>query len=75
MMAVAALLLVSGCTSVKNIPYLQNVEEIDLTASRMLYDARIMPKDLLTIYINTTDPDASKPFNLYSQSQSGGGAN
>lgn len=72
MLAVIAVLAMASCTSVKNIPYFKNVEEIDLAASRMLYDARIMPKDLLTIQINTTDPEASKPFNLYSQHNSGG---
>jgi len=25
---------------------------------------RIMPKDLLTIVVTTTDPEASRPFNL-----------
>lgn len=29
-----------------------------------LYDAHIMPKDLLTITVNTSDPDAAIPFNL-----------
>ena len=29
-----------------------------------LYDAKIMPKDLLSITINTTDPQAAAPFNL-----------
>ena len=35
--------------------------------SQPLYDARIMPKDLLTITVNTTDPQASIPFNLTTQ--------
>lgn len=30
----------------------------------MLYDAKIMPKDQLTITVITTDPQASAPFNL-----------
>jgi len=30
----------------------------------MLYDARIMPKDVLSITVNTTTPEASVPFNL-----------
>ena len=29
-----------------------------------LYDAKIMPKDLLSITVNTTDPQAAAPFNL-----------
>ena len=33
-----------------------------------MYDAHIRPKDLLTITINTTDPEAAAPFNLTVQS-------
>ena len=29
-----------------------------------MYDAKIMPKDLLTITVNTTDPEAAAPFNM-----------
>lgn len=35
-----------------------------LPARIPLYDARIMPKDLLTITVNTTDPETAAPFNL-----------
>lgn len=40
----------------------------------MLYDARIMPKDILTITVSTTDADAAVPFNMtvptpYTQNQ------
>ena len=34
------------------------------SSSRGLYDARIMPKDMLTITVITTNPAASAPFNL-----------
>ena len=37
----------------------------ELTA---MYDAHIRPKDLLTITVNTTDPEAAAPFNLTVQS-------
>ena len=33
-----------------------------------MYDAKIMPKDLLTITVNTSDPEASAPYNLVVQS-------
>jgi len=33
-----------------------------------MYDAHIRPKDLLTITVNTTDPEAAAPFNLTVQS-------
>lgn len=65
------LLSMASCTSIKNIPYLQNADTVNLEASRMLYDAKIMPKDELTIFVNTTDPEAAEPFNLYSNDQSG----
>ena len=32
-----------------------------------LYDARIQPKDLLSITVNTSDPQAAAPFNLTMQ--------
>ena len=34
-----------------------------------LYDAKIMPKDLLSITVNTTDPLAAAPFNLTVQTE------
>lgn len=58
-------LVVAGCTSYKNVPYLQNPEAVNnFSESSSLYDAKIMPKDLLSITINTTDPQAATPFNL-----------
>ena len=57
-------MLFVSCASVKNVAYLQNSEDIDFTRSEYLYDARIMPKDILTITVNTVNPEASAPFNL-----------
>lgn len=57
-------LLLGSCGSGKNIAYFKNADTIDLSASKGLFDARIMPKDLLTITVSTTDPKASMPFNL-----------
>ena len=57
-----------SCTSYRKVPYLQNSAEVNRSGiSQPLYDARIMPKDLLTITVNTTDPQASIPFNLTTQ--------
>ena len=53
-----------SCGSVKNVAYLQNSDDIDFTRSEYLYDARIMPKDILTITVNTVNPEAAAPFNL-----------
>jgi len=59
-------LLLGSCASYKKVPYFKNIEEVDLSASRGLFDATIVPKDLLSIYVSTTDPEAAKPFNLIS---------
>jgi len=62
-------LFVASCTSYKNVPYLQNPEVVNsYTDSLPMYDATIMPKDLLTITVNTSDPEAAAPFNLVVQS-------
>lgn len=64
-----ALTLTAGCTSYKRVPYLQNPEVVNNYGKEIpLYDAKIMPKDLLTITVSTTDPKASVPFNLSIQS-------
>lgn len=57
-----------GCTSYRNVPYLQNPEVVnDFLENLPLYDARIMPKDLLVITVNATDPLVAAPFNLIVQ--------
>lgn len=55
--------LVSSCRAPKNVAYLQNSDYVDLS-SEYLYDAKIMPKDILTITVNTVNPEAAAPFNL-----------
>ena len=62
-------IILTSCGSVKNIAYLQNSDDINFEKSRFLYDARIMPKDQLTISVNTTTPEASLPFNLLLQNE------
>lgn len=64
--------LTGACTSYKKVPYLQNSETVDLSQlPKSLYDAKIMPKDLLTITVSTTDPEAAVPFNLTIQTPYG----
>ena len=39
-----------SCTSYKNVPYMQDIETVNNSTQNLtLYDARIMPKDLLSI--------------------------
>ena len=56
--------LLGSCSSGKDVPYCQNIDEISLAGSNGLYDSKIMPKDMLTITVSTTDPAAAAPFNL-----------
>lgn len=64
----ALLILLSACTSYRHVPYMQNSADVDLSSSRSLYDARIMPKDVLTITVNCPeDPTAATAFNLVTQ--------
>lgn len=63
-------LLLAGCQSYKQVPYLQDaMQQIAVTdtagISPTLYDARIMPKDLLTIVVSCPEaPELAEPFNL-----------
>lgn len=54
----------SGCQSYKKIPYLQVNDSTQTMSQKVVYDARIMPNDLLTITVNTADKEAAEPFNL-----------
>ena len=60
----SSIIILSSCGSVKNVAYLQNSDSIFFARSEYLYDARIMPKDVLTITVNTVNPEAAAPFNL-----------
>ena len=62
-------LILASCSSYKQVPYLQDPAVVNaIQEVQPLYDAKIMPKDLLTITVNTTDPEAAAPFNLTVQS-------
>ena len=62
-MTVAALF--ASCQSYKKVPYLQDAEVINQAQQQeKLYDATIMPKDLLTIVVSCTNPELAVPFNL-----------
>ncbi len=57
-------LFLGGCSSSKQVAYFQNSDSVSLAPSKGLYNAHILPKDLLTITVSTTDQDAAVPFNL-----------
>ena len=60
MMSVA----VAGCASHKKIPYMMDSGVVDVSEGKNLYDARIMPKDLLSITVSSVDPAAAAPYNM-----------
>ncbi|MGI6073261.1 MAG: polysaccharide biosynthesis/export family protein [Fermentimonas sp.] len=59
---------ITSCGSSKKIAYLQEPDQSDSSYEapipQPLYDARIMPKDLILISVSASDPIAVKPFNI-----------
>lgn len=60
----AMIMLMGSCKGSEQVAYFQNIDSISLAASRGLYDAKIMPKDMLTVTVSASDPKAVSPFNL-----------
>ncbi|WP_073348088.1 polysaccharide biosynthesis/export family protein [Bacteroides congonensis] len=59
------LFLLASCQSYKKVPYLQDAEVVGQSVlHETMYDARIMPKDQLTIMVSCTNPELAVPFNL-----------
>lgn len=60
-----SLLFLTGCVSSKKMTYMYKGEKV-LTGNQtsFLYDARIMPKDLLTITVSYSEPELAAPFNM-----------
>ena len=56
--------LLTSCMSTKKVTYFENKDEINTALSKTLYDAKIMPKDILQIQVFTMTPEAAAPFNL-----------
>ncbi|MFS2923958.1 polysaccharide biosynthesis/export family protein [Bacteroides sp. 90-K9/2] len=58
-------LLLVACQSYKKVPYFHDVDVVnEAEQQEKLYDAKIMPKDLLTIVVSCTNPELAVPFNL-----------
>lgn len=63
-LAASVVVMMASCGSTKDVAYFQNAADVDLSKSAYLYDARIMPKDQLTITVSTTNDEAATPFNM-----------
>ena len=62
-------LLFTSCGSTKKVTYFENKDAINTSLSKQLYDAKIMPKDVLQIQVFSMTPEASVPFNLVKPGQ------
>lgn len=63
--AILVIICMCSCTSYKTVPYFQNSDEFDGNKGAMLYDMKVQPKDLLTIFVfSGTDQEAVAPFNI-----------
>jgi len=68
-LAIFSMLLFISCSDVKNIAYLQKSEKskniaIAQNQSTAFYNMRIKPKDILSITVVSSEPEASKHYNL-----------
>lgn len=67
MLAVLLILLISSCSAYKKIPYLTEAEQIaqqDLKSVASIAELKIMPKDVLSITVNTPTSEVSADFNM-----------
>ncbi len=63
-------MVLASCGSSKGVAYLQDDDSDGMFAiefanqTKTMFDATIMPKDLLAITVSATEPEAVRPFNL-----------
>ena len=61
---IALSLLLASCASTKKVTYFQGKENLETALKTDLYDAKIMPKDILQVNVFSLTPEATEPFNL-----------
>lgn len=61
--------LLTSCVTTKKVTYFENKDEINTALSKTLYDAKIMPKDILKIQAFSMTPGIVEPFNLLKSTQ------
>lgn len=66
---VLGVLFFASCANYKDIPYFQNAADVDLSQSASLYEMTIKPKDLLSIFVYSSDAVAAAPFNITENAQ------
>lgn len=63
LLLLCTLLLASSCATRKDVAYIQSDEAVMSLAAAEIQDAHIRPKDLLTITIESSNPEAVAAFN------------
>lgn len=61
---ISLLFTLMSCTAYKDVPYFQNAATYDSSESAGLPDITIKPKDMLTIFVTSTDNEAVAQFNI-----------
>jgi len=62
--AIACTLLVTSCSTPKNISYFPELNTGDIVSAERILDVRVKPDDKLSIVVSTQDPALSSLFNL-----------
>lgn len=62
--AIVAIVFFCSCAHYKDVAYFQNSEEFDGSKGARLYDLKIKPKDRLSIFVTSTNPEACEQFRL-----------
>ncbi len=57
-------IVIVSCSPVRNVSYFQQLERSTTTLNRAEYSARIKPKDILSITVVSSEPSASRRYNL-----------
>lgn len=69
------LFFLASCASHRKVPYLKGAEKLkveQLALNAGIYDAKIMPKDILKITVNSETPGAASDFNISIPVHTGG---
>lgn len=68
---IAIVVLMASCNQVKQIAYFKEPDTKGTTLGKASFDARIKPKDMLSISVVSSEPEASRRYNLFAPQQAG----
>lgn len=68
---IAIVVLMASCNQAKQIAYFKEPDTKGTTLGKASFDARIKPKDMLSISVVSSEPEASRRYNLFAPQQAG----